>query len=406
MRTSMGYNMNIKYAFLFCLFYFVYFSAYPSVGDSIKVSLLTCSPGEKSFELFGHTGIRVQGPEKDMDIVFHYGVFNFNAPHFIYRFTKGETDYSIGTTSFRNFVLSYAVRNSGVMEQELNLTADEKEDLLQALVVNNLPQNRIYRYNFLFDNCATRPRDIVERCIRGKIDYIAPEGHTTFREMIHKCTFNFPWLTFGIDLALGAPLDKPVSYREEMFLPSVLMEAFGNAQVISTPQDSIRPLVTKSYIVVPDSHKGMDNSVSYNPYTTPMACGIYFLVAILILSTLEIWKKQHFKWLDCIIFSFYGIVGCVICFLVFISEHPATSPNYSIIWANPLQLLIGVFVWVKYLKKVVSYYHFVNFAVLLLFLIVWHWLPQLLNIAFIPYIIVLIVRSLTYIGVDKRLRNI
>ena len=250
----MGYNMNIKYAFLFCLFYFVYFSAYPSVGDSIKVSLLTCSPGEKSFELFGHTGIRVQGPEKDMDIVFHYGVFNFNAPHFIYRFTKGETDYSIGTTSFRNFVLSYAVRNSGVMEQELNLTADEKEDLLQALVVNNLPQNRIYRYNFLFDNCATRPRDIVERCIRGKIDYIAPEGHTTFREMIHKCTFNFPWLTFGIDLALGAPLDKPVSYREEMFLPSVLMEAFGNAQVISTPQDNIRPLVTKSYIVVPDSH--------------------------------------------------------------------------------------------------------------------------------------------------------
>ncbi|MCH5328615.1 MAG: DUF4105 domain-containing protein [Coprobacter sp.] len=375
-------------------------------GDSLRVSLLTCAPGQQSFELFGHSGIRVRRPSDGTDIVFHYGVFSFNAPHFIYRFTKGETDYSIGVADFSDFVYSYTARHSGVTEQVLNLTAGEKEALLEALLVNYRPENRVYRYNFLADNCATRPLNMIERSVGGRIGYMVPEEKpVTFREMIHRCTAGHDWLTFGIDLALGAPLDTTISFRDEMFLPAVLMEAFGRATVVTgagSVTDSGRLLVTDTYVYEPLAPRPESAS---GPLTGPLACGLYLLAVVAALSVWEWRKNTRLRWLDTVLFALYGITGCVLFFLVFVSEHPATSPNWSLVWANPLQLLIAVSVWVKYLKRVVNYYHFVNFAILLLFLLSWAFLPQRLNTAFIPYILVLMVRSFAAIGAYIRDRK-
>ena len=404
----MRYCLKLKTVLLSLLLCGTVYRAAAAAGDSLQVSLLTCAPGEQSFELFGHSGIRVKNRADGSDMVFHYGVFSFNAPHFIYRFTKGETDYSIGVAGFPDFVHSYTARHSGVTEQVLNMTAGEKEALLEALLLNYRPENRVYRYNFLTDNCATRPLRMIAQSIDGEIAYSVPkQGRTTYREMIHRCTAGHDWLTFGIDLALGAPLDTVIACRDEMFLPAVLMQAFDRAAVVPQAADSVsvageRLLVADRYVYEPLTPWSGEGSV---PLTGPAACGWYLLAVVAALSVWEWRKNTRFRWLDTVLFALYGLTGCVLFFLVFVSEHPATSPNWSLVWANPLHLLVAVWVWVKYLKRVVNYYHFVNFVVLLLFLVSWPWLPQRLNTAFIPYILVLVMRSVTAAGAYCRDRK-
>ena len=139
--------------------------------DNIKVSLMTCAPGTEIYALFGHTALRYEDTARGEDWVFNYGMFSFNTPHFIYRFVKGETDYELGVTRYPYFEGSYAMRGSSVYQQTLNLTISEKQELRRLLEENYLPKNRVYRYNFFYDNCTTRARDIIEKCIEGKVVY-------------------------------------------------------------------------------------------------------------------------------------------------------------------------------------------------------------------------------------------
>ena len=122
--------------------------------DSIRISLLTCASGSEIYSLFGHTAIRYENFTQDIDAVFNYGMFNFNAPNFIFRFALGETDYQLGVTSYERFAEEYDYLGRDVWQQTLNLTQDEKVRLAGLLQENYRPENRVYRYNFFYDNCA------------------------------------------------------------------------------------------------------------------------------------------------------------------------------------------------------------------------------------------------------------
>ena len=123
--------------------------------DSIRISLLTCAPGEEIYSLFGHTAIRYENPSQGIDVVFNYGLFSFNTPNFILRFSLGETDYQLGATDYAHFAAEYAFFGRSVWQQTLNLTEREKAELIRLLQENYRPENRVYRYNFFYDNCAT-----------------------------------------------------------------------------------------------------------------------------------------------------------------------------------------------------------------------------------------------------------
>ena len=163
-------------------------SAQVSGRDSLQVSLLTCGPGTEVYELFGHSALRVRQPGPGgFDYVFNYGMFNFNAPAFVWRFTKGETDYCLGVNDFRDFLFNYVMRESRVDEQVLNLTPEQSEALFEALLENARPENRVYRSNFLLDNCATRPRNRVAATLDNRERYREPEGVlTTVRAWIER----------------------------------------------------------------------------------------------------------------------------------------------------------------------------------------------------------------------------
>ena len=174
-------------------------------NDSIRLSLLTCDPGEEIYSLFGHTAIRYEEPAKDIDVVFNYGLFSFNTPNFILRFSLGETDYQLGATDYDNFVSEYTLEGRNVHQQTLQLNDNEKAVLIHLLQENYLPENRVYRYNFFYDNCATRPRDIIEESIQGKIIYPpTPKDYSkTYRDIVYQYCKGHPWSRFGIDLCTG-----------------------------------------------------------------------------------------------------------------------------------------------------------------------------------------------------------
>lgn len=365
-----------------------------TAADSLQVSLLTASPGTEVYEKFGHTALRVHDASGRTDVVFNYGLFSFNAPNFIYRFVKGETDYQLGATEYPYFTMEYAMRGSQVNEQVLNISPEEAARIFRALLENYRPENRVYRYNFFFDNCSTRPRDIIAANLSDSIIYGKPEFESTFRELVYGKTDRDSWLSFGIDLTLGANADRKATFAEAMFLPEVLMQAFDAATLNG------KPLVAENKVVVEEDREPTpENSIFEQPIA--VCWGIFILV--LIISVIEWRRRKIFRPLDTLLFGAAGLAGCVLFFLNFISVHPAVDDNYNCIWLQPLQLFAAVAVWVKSAKRVLYYYHFANFVALLLLLLFYGLIPQYFNAAFFPLIGVLMMRSALHIIL--RLKN-
>lgn len=364
-----------------------------SKNDSLQVSLLTASPGEEVYERFGHTALRVRDLKGKNDLVFNYGLFSFQTPNFMYRFVKGETDYQLGITEMPYFLSEYAMRGSRVTEQVLDLSQEQAHQVLQALLTNYRPENRVYRYNFFFDNCSTRPRDIVENNIGTPVTYFDPGNGTTFRTLVHEKTAMDRWLTFGIDLTLGEKADRKITYRQEMFLPEVLLEAFETAK--TGPEGEQRPLVKSTAILVEEELP--EYTEPLNPLTAPtFICWSLFALTV-VLCVIEYRRRRIFRIVDTLTFGTAGIAGLILFFLNFISTHPTVDHNFNCFWLQPFQLFAATGVWVKSLKRVLYYYHFANFAILLLLLISYPWIPQEFNPPFFPLIGVLLLRSAIHI---------
>lgn len=362
-------------------------------GDSIRFSLLTCGAGKDIYTLFGHTAIRYENPQTRTDIVFNYGMFSFNTPHFILRFMLGETDYQLGITPYVWFKEAYREEGRDIREQTLNLTATEKIRLIALLEENYRPENRIYRYNFFFDNCATRPRDQIERAVEGRLRYAddmeeRQEKGRTFRSLIYRYTEEHPWSRFGMDLCLGSKADKSISRREMMFVPFCVEEFFSRAQVAdSTGQ--LHPLVNgtlHSVQVTADTAEGQG-------CITPLQAAWLLFVLTFLLTLYGLRKGKALWGIDLLLLAGAGISGCILTFLVLLSEHPAVSPNYQLFVFHPLHLLCLPCVIYRIRKQRMSRYMLANCIVLTLFILLWGVIPQKINPAVLPLTLCLLIRS-------------
>jgi len=360
------------------------------LSDKATVSLLTASPGSEVYSQYGHTGIRISDPVRHFDLVFNYGLFDFNSPNFIWRFVKGETDYMVGACSFMDFMLEYQMDNRGVTEQVINLGQKEKEAIWQALVENIQPENRTYRYNFFFNNCATKPRDILTKNIAGNVDYQWKGKFKTLREEVHYYTAQYPWTQFGIDFTLGAQADDPASLRSQQFAPGLLMESFSKA-VIKGDSAKIRPLVTETLhpATVDDS---LIEKTPWAPGPVLVMWTVFLVVAAL--SYMEFKKGKTFHWLNAVLFMATGLVGCLIAFLVFFSEHPTTNVNFLLLWLHPFHLVYVLCLIVPaFRKKIAGIYLSINLPFQIFALAGTLFLPQSLHPAVYPILLSLMLRS-------------
>lgn len=304
-------------------------------NDSINAYLITCEPGKAIYELYGHTAIWITDSARTTDAVFNYGLFDFSTPHFVWRFTLGKTDYILGATRIRNFLREYRERGSEVYAQQLNLSQDEAKKLYQLLLENCREENRVYRYNFLFNNCATMALDKIEESINGTVAYDSPDSTVTYRDILSAHTSIRPWSEFAVDLIIGAEADKSVGYKEETFAPLYLKQLAATA-VITDTAGMERPLVLPYTRLVNPDHR-----VDFGkPLFTPIQV-MWIVFMLVLLFTLIGWYRNKPYWLvDAILFGAQGLGGIIIALLFFLSEHPTTDSNWLIICLNPLPLIL------------------------------------------------------------------
>lgn len=361
-----------------------------------EISLVTCYPGSRNYELYGHTMIRVQ--IEGQDLLFNYGIFNFKQSGFIYRFVKGDCDYSLAAYPMQYLTQGYEDRK--IVEQVLDLDDAQKVDIISFLWNNVQPENAVYRYGWAYNNCATKPRDIIENAVGGSLEYGNPKrGEATFRSIMAFFDKNYPWQQFGIDMVLGYDLDHKLDYREQMFSPIILMEAMADA---TQERDGKRiPVVKATNILV----EGGDEGAVLGPtpmVLTPMFVLTLLLVIVLALTIKERLGKRHYRWLDSVVFGVYGLVGVLVAFLTFVSSHYGTSSNLHIVWLHPLLLLPAIMEWIKRMRPLVAIIHVVNALLIVLLAAGWYWLPQSGNMALVPMAGISLIRSVNYVIALKR----
>lgn len=356
-------------------------------GDSctVRISLLTCTPGSELYSTFGHSAFRVTDPSREMDIIFNYGTFDFEDPQFYKKFTLGKLLYFVSVDPLDDFLYEYKFFKRGVTEQVLNLECREKEDLVAALFENAKEENKYYLYDFVYDNCTTRLRDMLENATGGPLQAkdIRPSENTTFRHLIHDYLHkgNHYWSKFGIDILLGSPLDKQVSNREAMFLPDYLMMAFDSATYKG------RPLVTERNQLLPAGDITGDASV----FTPLVILGIMMIVIIALSFFPDNAAQVFLKAFDVFFFGILGMLGLFLLFMWFGTNHPMCRNNFNLLWALPTHLPMAVMLfsgkeWVR------TYFSFVLFYSILL-MAAWFLLPQQMNNALLPVVVIMAVRS-------------
>ncbi|BAV04198.1 protein of unknown function [Filimonas lacunae] len=351
----------------------------------LRISVITCAPGAELYSLFGHTALRITDSTRHQDVVFNYGTFDFSDPDFYSKFVRGKLDYFLNPEPFDGFMQFYQEEQRGITEQELNMTCAEKQALLEALKTNLQGSNKYYKYDFLFDNCTSRVRDQVQHNIPGVTMQapLVPEG-TTFRNMIHVYLDNGgqPWSKLGIDLLLGSRMDRPVTVNESMFLPDYLLKGVDSAK-----KGDKTPLVLQKKQL-------FSASPDLSPQNKHVPLIVFSVIAVVVLL-LSQWKQKAGTTLMLIIDSIglyvTGLVGVLLLFMWFCTDHVACAANYNLLWALPTNLLAGFFIYKRptWVRKYFLYLAFLQIAVL----VAWIFLPQQLNIAFLPVVIITAWRS-------------
>lgn len=363
-------------------------------SDSTQISILTCSMGSDSYERFGHTGVRINDLKNGQDIVFHWGVYDFDEPCFVLKFIKGITDYQIGACYTSDFIRQYKRRGLGMKEQKLNLDSKQRTQAIAAILDNYRPENRKYRYNFFFDNCSTRPFDVINAATDNAIEYdttwVKP---ITLRDMLQEKTSKNNWLDFGISLAVATRSDKKASFGEQMFLPDYLMKAYDNATIGG------RKLVEEKNLLLettPETQERIDDKTVLLSPNVVFSALLIFVVIIVIGARTNKSKitVMMVKATACILLASSGITGSIIWFLNFFSLHPAVDHNVNCLWLLPTNIIFAVLIWVKSAEKVNRIYFFIIFALIFAYAIINNMIiHQYINPAFWPLLGALIVMS-------------
>lgn len=377
-------------------FLIAFFLVEGAYATKTRVSVLTTSPSDiEVYTLWGHTALRVRTDTSD--VVYNYGVFMFD-DGFLYRFVKGKTDYWLDTQSMYSLRLEVLYKKAALYEQTLNLTEPEAESLHRALLENAKAENRVYRYNFFYDNCATRVWNIVERQL-GDLKFPHIGNRTTYREKIYSLTEGNLWLRFGIDLCLGSQTDQPIPDRGLIFLPEDMRSVLSQTQRSVGGRDI--PLVKKERELVPFSGKYATQVETQA--VRPVVGSVLLLVLVAVLTWAQVRHRESKTLLvvgsvaDTFLFVVYGLTGVLLAFLTFVSVHPCTSPNFNLLWSNPLQLLFPLFAFAKKTRKPFSVMMWLNLAACVVALLGWLCLPQKFNVATYPLVAAMALRTIVWL---------
>lgn len=369
----------------------------PLRAQEPRFSLLSCSPGDEAYSLFGHTALRYCDEARQVDVVYNYGYFSFDAPNFAWRFILGQTDYLVASVPYRIFIQEYVERGSSVVEQVLGLNPLQVERLRRALEVNCLPANRVYRYNYFYKNCTTMARDMFVNALGDgySLVYGNEPRQMTLRQALASYTHTHPWYSFGIDLLMGSDVDKATTREELQFAPLNLMDDLATADIVGAGGNVI-PAVNATAVLVHEN-----KPVPARNNLTPFNVALLLLLLTFVAMLCELRSKRSFWGLDVMLMLLQGLSGALLLFMGLCSEHPAVDANYTILILNPLALLLLPFMLYRILKHRSLAVAWVQVAFVVLF-----FLSGIIGLQHYPaplyfFAVAILVRSLFHIYKDR-----
>jgi Domain of unknown function (DUF4105) len=347
--------------------------------------LLTCGPGTETYSIYGHSALRIVIPEKHIDTVYNWGVFDFNAPNFVWKFSKGRLDYYVIVESLKGFLQSYFFEQRYVFSQKINIDGTETRKLLELVNENMKPENIKYRYDFFYNDCTTRIRDLLEKSIGEKLKYPPAESGKvpTFRDMVGKYQNPYPWYKFGVDLIMGSTADKKANFRDRMFLPIDMKD--GLSKAVIQKSGKMIPLLQNPVVLVDFEAPVIKKMFLVSP---PV---IFTLAIILILMLAALTKsRKTIRIMDIIIYSVFSVLSVLMIFFNFFTDHQQMRLNLNIIWLNPFIIVCLILL---ILNKTGTIWFRIVFSISAAFLLIHIVLPQEFNISFLLLTIILLIRS-------------
>lgn len=364
------------------------FSQYPRLSESASVSVLTMGPSqEELYSAFGHSAIRIYDSLNNLDIFFNYGVFNFNQPYFYLNFARGNLNYMVEAYNYADYLNYYIEHKRFVHEQILDLTIEQKQKISDFLFWNVRPENQYYRYDYFYNNCATKVRDVFVHVLKEEVsfDSLYIKSNYTIRNLTDLYLSEQPWGDLGIDICLGLPMDKKARPYEYMFLPDYIESSFAHASNRITRGSLVKKSIT---VYRPEKEK-----VPFQWFHPWIVFGFAF--ALIAFVTWRDWqRKKGLKWLDVVLFFVIGSVGILLLFLWTLTDHHAAARNFNLLWAVPTHAALAIFLMRKSRPGWVKKYFLATAILTALLLGFWFVLPQALNVFMIPLAGIILMRSL------------
>ncbi len=360
------------------------------LSETAEISILTIGPGAELYDKFGHSAFRIHDQATGQDVVFNYGVYDFDTPNFYTKFARGKLLYELGVSYYQPFYESYVAQNRWIKEQTLNLTTPEKQAISNFLWNNARPENKQYKYDFFFDNCATKIRDVLQEVMGNKLEYKEDyiKEKLTFRQLIQQNLEANSWGSLGIDVALGAVIDRNAKPIEYQFLPEYIYEGAENAVIHRG--NSTENLVKSDELIFENTPTPSENNFLLSPLFIFGLLG----VIIIFVTYRDNQRNTRSRYLDLSLFLFTGLVGVFLLLLWFATDHTATASNYNLLWAFPISLLLIVAIGKKNVS--VKMKRYILLLILLLALLTIHWISgvQVFAIGLLPLLVALAVRYL------------
>lgn len=360
-----------------------------------KVSVVTVGPGEKLYEKFGHSAIRIKDPVLNFDYIYNYGMFDFKAPNFYSNFTKGKLTYKLAAYPFKYFEEGYKQDKRWIKEQEINLTKTQKQEIFTYLYINAKPENANYEYDPFFENCATKMPDIISKIVGNKVSYSEnfASKDLSFRQLMNKEIHWNTWGNLGINVALGSKLDKVATAREYTYLPDYVYKSFkkGTTFIENQPE----PLVKNETTII--DFKEIE---SKGDFISPILILSIVLLIGFFITLKDLRNKTRTKWLDFLLFFTTGIIGLLVVFLWFFTNHSTTPNNFNFLWAFAPNLIIAFYLLKKNPPNWILNYIKLLFILLVIMPLIWLFKIQLFALSLIPFLLLLVIR---YFFLQKKL---
>ena len=360
---------------------FTQFHAQLQLSKKATLSVVTCGSGEELYSTFGHSAFRVHDALNGIDRIYNYGTFDFNAPNFYLNFAKGKLTYQLSVESFDRFIRIYNYEKRWVKTQVLNLKTLEVQEVFNYLENNAKPENKNYKYDFFYNNCATKIEEVIKIVLKEKVQFTNEHITTqkSHRDLIEDYTNQTLWGKFGIDLALGSVIDKEAKKNDYKFLPDYIYQSFANATIIYNNEE--QPLVLKEFSILK-----FNNQKNSNFITTPFGIILMLSLFIAFVTFKNHQSQKRSKWLDFSIYFTTGLIGIVILLLWFATDHTATYNNYNILWAFAPNLFVSFYMLKTKLPDWLKQYNKLLLLLILIMMVFWVLKIQIFSNALILFL--------------------